>query len=138
MNGCLPLPSLSPKAPNPHPNEKEPLTRAQLRFYTAGGVVLVLGLGAAVWAYRVAVVDSASDAIIAAGKNTKQYEYQMETYGGKSNLLATEVTEGFLGLWHGRNLAYTLATLSVVLASLCFFYARYLTDLPPLDEAKND
>jgi len=84
------------------------------------------------------VVDSASEAIVAAAKNTKLYEYQMEAYGGKSNLLATEATDGFVGLWHGRHLAYTLATLSVVLASLCFIYARYLTDLPPLDEASDE
>ena len=129
---------LSPSLQNPDRNEREPLTLTQLRFYVAGGVVLVLGLGSAVWAYRVAVVDSASEAIVAAAKNTKQYEYQMETYGGKSNLLATEVTEWFVGLWHGRHLAYTLATLSVVIASLFFFYARYLTDLPPLDEASDD
>jgi hypothetical protein len=129
---------MSPDFQNPSQQKREPLTRAQLRVYVAGCVILVLGLGASAWAYRVAVVDSASDAIIAAARNTKQYEYQMETYGGKSNLLATEVREGFLGLWHGRRLAYTLATLAVATASMCFFYARYLTDLPPLEEAPDD
>ena len=44
-------------------------------------------------------------------------------YGGTANLLATEIREWLAGLWHGKRLAYTIATLSILIAAGCLFVA---------------
>jgi hypothetical protein len=112
------------------------LTPAQVRLYVAGYVVLIAGTIASAWAYRVAVVDEMSDSLIAQARNTKDYQGQMEYIGGNANVLGSEISGWFAGLWHGRNLAYTLAVLTIVAALVCFYIAFALPDLPPFgDEA---
>jgi hypothetical protein len=110
------------------------LTPAQVRLYVAGYVVLIGGTIASAWAYRVAVVDEMSDSLIAQARNTKDYQGQMEYIGGNANVLGSEITGWFVGLWHGRNLAYTLAVLTIIAALLCFYIAFALPDLPPFGD----
>jgi hypothetical protein len=62
---------------------------------------------------------------------TKQYLRQMEMYGGSANVLATEFREWWGGLWHGRELAYTVAVLSVLLAGVVFVHLTPLPDVDP-------
>jgi len=115
------------------------LTPAQVRLYVAGYVVLIAGTIASAWAYRVAVVDEMSDALNAQARNTRAYQGQMEYLGGKANVLGSEISGWFAGLWHGRNLAYTLAVLTIVAALMCFYIAFALPDLPPFgDETPKD
>jgi hypothetical protein len=115
------------------------LTPAQVRLYVAGYVVLVAGTIASAWAYRVAVADEMSDSLMAQARNTKDYQGQMEYIGGKANVLGSEISGWFAGLWHGRNLAYTLAVLTIIAALLCFYVAFALPDLPPFgDEPHKD
>jgi hypothetical protein len=112
------------------------LTPAQVRLYVAGYVVLIAGTLGSAWAYRAAVVDEMQDALAAQARNTKDYQGQMEYIGGKANVLGSEMTSWVAGLFHGRHLAYTLAVLTLVAASLCFYIAFALPDLPPFgDEA---
>lgn len=47
---------------------------------------------------------------------SKMFLHDLELYGGKANLLAAEFREWFAGLWVGRNLAFTIAVLSVAAA----------------------
>ena len=55
---------------------------------------------------------------------TKKYLHDLQLYGGTANVLAAEFEDWFTGLWHGRNLAYTLAVLTVLLVlALRFFLA---------------
>jgi hypothetical protein len=110
------------------------LTRAQVRLYVAGYVVLIAGTVASAWAYRVASRDEMSDALMAQARNTRDYQGRMENIGGKANVLGSEIQEWFSGLWHGRNLAYTLAVLAVGAALLCFYVAFALPDLPPFGD----
>jgi hypothetical protein len=49
-------------------------------------------------------------------EDTKQYLRQMEVYGGKANVLASELREWFVGLWHGKTFAFTVLVISVLLA----------------------
>jgi hypothetical protein len=49
-------------------------------------------------------------------EDSKQYLRNMEVYGGKSNLIASEVREGFASLWHGKRLAYTVAVITLLAA----------------------
>ena len=62
---------------------------------------------------------------------SKRYIHDMEVYGGKANVLAAEFREWFASLWHGRNLSYTVAVLTVVLVLIVRFFT---TPLSPEDE----
>ena len=46
---------------------------------------------------------------------------QMEMIGGQADVLAIGIREWFDGLWHGRRLAYTVATIAVV-GSFCYWW----------------
>lgn len=62
---------------------------------------------------------------------TKAYLRQLEVYGGQANVLATEIREGFAGLWHGKPLGITVAVLGVLLCA----GLRFVADpLPPEDD----
>ncbi len=60
-------------------------------------------------------------------EDSKKYLRQMEEYGGTANVLASESREWFLGMWHGRRLAITIAFLSLLAAGVSFIA---LTPLP--------
>jgi hypothetical protein len=113
---------------------QQALTRAQIWLYVAGYVILVAGSVASAMVYRGAAARDANDAIISGLSDTKRNEYRLEMYGGKANVLATEIHEWFAGLWHGRHLAYTLAVLAFAAALICFLIAFFLPDLPAFDD----
>jgi hypothetical protein len=116
----------------------QPLSRAQVRFYVAGVAVLVLGSLASAWAYRSAFVDDMADQLAADALQSRNAQGQLEYIGGKSNVMASDIQEWFVGLWHGRHLAYTLAVLSIACALACFYVAFALPDLPPSDGGKKE
>ena len=60
--------------------------------------------------------------------NSKIYRRSLELYGGKANLLATDFSRWFDGLWHGQALALTVAVLTALAAALYYFFAY---PLPP-------
>jgi hypothetical protein len=64
----------------------------------------------------------------------KKYVLELERYGGKANVATAELLQWFNALWHGRNLAYTVAVLTV-LAALLFWV---MSTLPPADETPSD
>jgi len=55
-------------------------------------------------------------------EDSKKYVRGLELYGGKANVLVDELRRGFVGLWHGKSLAFTVACLSILI-SFGFFYA---------------
>ena len=66
---------------------------------------------------------------------TKLYRHQLEVYGGQANVLAAEFRDWFDGLWYGRNLAYTIAVLTVLLVgAVRFGTAMSLADLEDEEE----
>jgi hypothetical protein len=95
----------------------------------AAGIVLV-GLVAATIIYGTA--GSAANRAGERPEDSKQYLRQMEVYGGTANVLASQVRELFAGLWRGRTLAFTVASLSVILAAAAFIA---LTPLPSRTES---
>lgn len=111
--------------------QSQRLTRAQVRLYAVGYAILAAGSACSYWAHRVAVSDELGDALMAQARDTKGYQGQMEYLGGKANVLGHDITSWFVGLWHGRNLAYTLAVLTLLAALICFYVAFALPDLPP-------
>jgi hypothetical protein len=78
-------------------------------------VILVLGLGGALWIY-VAAALAPGDASGEDPTDSKQYQRQMELYGGKANVLAAELMRWLGSLWHGRRLALTVACATVMVA----------------------
>ena len=82
--------------------------------------ILAVGFGAAVVAW-----------IVAGGRpenplgydplDNKKYIHDLQVYGGTANVLAAEFREWFAGLWYGRNLAYTIAVLTVLVVLVVRF-----------------
>jgi hypothetical protein len=66
--------------------------------------------------------------------DTKKYVRDLEMYGGKANVLATQIREWFVGLWHGTNLAFTVAVLTVLLVLVIRFLS---IPLPPRPVARS-
>ena len=64
--------------------------------------------------------------------DTKKYLHDLEVYGGKANVIAAQFRDWFDGLWHGKQLAFTVAVISVLAAGAFKFFA---TPLPPEPEA---
>jgi len=96
-----------------------PETRlTRIRRITTG--ILAAGLGGATLIYLTAA-PRAANPLGYEPEDTKKYLRELEVYGGKVNVLATELRRWFEGLWHGRSLAFTVACLTVLLA-ICFWF----------------
>ncbi len=112
------------------------------RLYLISSVILLSGFGSSAWIYLTAENDSGAVLRYEEGggqvypvspEDSKMYMHDLELYGGKVNVLANELTRWFVGLWHGRTLAYTVACIAVII-SFGFFLAA--GNLPP--ETKSD
>jgi hypothetical protein len=88
-------------------------------------VILVAGLASALMIYRTAGEDSSyvlgyeegdgSDRAIAP-QDSKKYLRDLELYGGKMNVLSTELSQWFSGLWRGESLGLTVAVITILLS----------------------
>lgn len=86
--------------------------------------VAAAGLGAALVLYFVAGPEP-ENPLGYDPLDTKLYRHDLELYGGQANVLAAEFREWFAGLWYGRNLAYTVAFLTIAaVVAIRFFTAR--------------
>ena len=98
-------------------------------------IILLVGLGSAIFIYQTANDDSSGvlGYQIIGGtiypimpENTKIYKHDLEIYGGKAAVLADEFRRWFIGLWHGRSLAFTIACITILASFAGFFTARHL------------
>ena len=112
-------------------------------------ILLVIGLGSAVFIYRTAgnseyspsntigyeqgEYDGSSYPI--RPEDSKSYQRSMELYGGKANLLADELRRWFLGLWEGKSLAYTIACITLFVSLTLFGAAHYVLPALEADDA---
>lgn len=103
------------------------------RFDLAGTLILVVGLVIAAVIY-VTAADDNSAAVNQELTNTKRYEYELERIGGKAAVLAAEFNQWFESLWHGKQLASTVAFFSIAVALGCFLIAHVLSDDLPRDD----
>ena len=106
-----------------------------LRLYVSGVLVLIIGLGSALWVYLSSISQVADDLT---AFNAKQYDFQLERIGGRQALLIARFNDWLASLWHGRQLAYTLAILAIVLALLCFWLADCLAREDPSESDSED
>ncbi len=105
----------------------------RIRQLTAG--LLAAGLGTATLIYLLAA-PQAPNPFGYEPQDTKKYLRDLELYGGKVNVLATEFMRGWGGLWHGRHLATTVAVLTLLLAFAFWFLAtRMARTADPADDS---
>ncbi len=80
-------------------------------------VAAILAVGwiasVAIW---LVVPDVAEDEAIAEIQGSREYARQVEVLGGKGALLAAQLDRWIAGLWQGKNLAYTVGALTVLVA----------------------
>lgn len=82
--------------------------------------ILAVGFGAAVAAWIVAGARP-ENPLGYDPLDNKKYIHDLQVYGGTANVLAAEFREWFAGLWYGRNLAYTIAVLTVLVVLVVRF-----------------
>lgn len=103
------------------------------RWYRRAVCVLVVGWSAALWIACTAD-DHDPDVLgydFANGQayaqrvsDSKRYRSDLERIGGKAAIYADDLNRWFEGLWQGRRLAWTVATLSGVVALGCGWMGR--------------
>jgi hypothetical protein len=126
------------------------LASLRTRLYIFSAALLLTGLGSAILIYLTADNDGDSNpgyevvgGYIYPGmhENSKRYIHDLEVYGGKAAILADEFNRWFYGLWHGKALAFTIASLTVFFSLVVFVVARSsasaLSDSPG-EEHKQD
>lgn len=89
--------------------------------------ILLLGFAAAVVIY-VTAQPPPENPLGYDPMNTKKYLHDLEVYGGKANIIAARFRDWFDSLWHGKQLGYTVAVITVMAAGVFKFFA---TPLPP-------
>jgi len=100
----------------------------------SGGLLLV-GLGAALVIFLVAqpvVVDP----LLGEPMSNKKYLRELRVMGGQGNVLAAEFQDWFAGLWEGRELAGTVAVLTVGVVLVFRFVATH-PGVPPAAPAQD-
>ena len=84
--------------------------------------ILLVGLGSAVLIYRTSENNSSGvlgyeeqggSVYPTMPEDSKKYLRDLELYGGKTNVLMDELRRGFVGLWQGKLLAFTVACITI-------------------------
>ncbi len=114
---------------------KGKITNMQTRLKLISAIILLVGLGSAISIYLTAENDSDSvlgyevvggDMYPITPENSKMYVHDLELYGGKAAVLANEFRYWFVGLWHGKSLAFTVACIAIFTSFGFFFVANHL------------
>lgn len=100
------------------------LSALRSRFDIWGAIVLVAGLLCSLYVYLTADNELILEDDL---ESSKKYVNELENYGGNANMLGTELANWFGGLWHGKNLAFTIAAVTLIVA-FWFFYVDYSSD----------
>ena len=98
-------------------------------------IILLVGLGSAVLIYRTDGNDSngvlgyeiiGGQAYPIKPEDSKMYRHDLELYGGKAAVLSDEFSRWFVGLWHGKSLAFTVAYITLFISFVVFYIANHL------------
>ncbi|SDG24151.1 hypothetical protein [Paraburkholderia phenazinium] len=108
----------------------------QVRLYLASVIILVAGLIGAAIIYATAPDPDSAELMY--GAANPQYQLELQRIGGTAEVVVAQFHQWFDGLWHGKQLAYTVAVLCAALAGACFMagHSRIFDSLhePPDDQ----
>ena len=119
--------------------------RAWLRL--ASIIILLAGAVSAVLIYWSAVnapADESGYEVIGGfvypggGQYNKKYIHDLQLYGGNAAMLSDQFMRWFSGLWHGTQLAYTVAIIAAVLSFVTFVVANNVSTCPKSDAQDDD
>lgn len=96
----------------------------QKRLQLIATVILVAGLASAVMIYLAAM--NAEERLLNDPYASKSYRHGLELYGGKMNLLASDLMRWFEGLWAGKQRAYTIAWATILIAGVIYYISRQI------------
>ncbi len=101
----------------------------KIKFISLGLLLLGWSGAAAIYAFAAPPDD---DPLLADLHSNRKYKHELAVYGGKANVVSAEFIDWFDRLWQGRNLAGTVAVVTVV-ATLGF---RFVATPPagPVDK----
>lgn len=100
-----------------------------------GAVILVVGLGGAVLIYyragnvpygALGYEDVNGTIYPIMPEDSKIYRHNLELYGGKMNVMMDDFRRWFLGLWHGKSLAFIIGCTTIIISFGFFYAANYL------------
>jgi len=103
------------------------------RLYLIAAIILLIGLGSSMLIYLTGSDDSgnALGYLIINGQaypimpeDSKMYRHDLQVYGGTYSVLADELMRWFSSLWHGQQLAYTVAVITLLISLGFFVIAR--------------
>jgi hypothetical protein len=106
----------------------------QARIRAGTHAILALGFAAAVAIYLTARPPTGNPLGYDPLEN-KAYVHDLEVFGGKANVLVAEFRDWFGSLWHGRQLAFTVAVITVLAAGAFRFFATSLPSDPEATDA---
>ena len=96
-------------------------------------IILLVGLGSAILIYQTAQNNSRGVLGYEEGngsvypimpEDSKKYLRDLELFGGKANVLMDEFRRWFVGLWHGKSLAFTVACIAIFISFGFLFVAN--------------
>ena len=100
-----------------------------------GAIIMLLGLGSSILIYQSAENDSGSvlgyeiidgSAYPIRPEDSRVYRRDLELYGGKAAMVVDDFSRWFVGLWHRKSLAFTVAGISIFISFIFFFAATRL------------
>jgi hypothetical protein len=100
-----------------------------------GAIIMFVGLGSAILIYQTAGNDSDSvlgyeiiggAAYPISPEDSRTYRRDLELYGGKAAVVTDDFSRWFVGLWHGKSLAFIVAGISIFMSFVFFFAANRL------------
>ena len=108
------------------------LANRKTRLCLIGAIVLLAGLGTALLLY-LTCGDASDDDLVYQIHHARMYRHNLQVMGGQMAVLEDDISLWFDGLWHGRSLAYTIASITVVLSAGFLLVAYHLPADPGSD-----
>jgi hypothetical protein len=100
----------------------------EARLRSGTRAILLIGFAAAIGIYLMAQPPPENP--FGDPLSTKKFVHDLEAYGGKANVVFAEFLEWFDSLWHGKQLAYTVAAITVLAAATFRFVVRRMPSQP--------
>ncbi|GAM10393.1 hypothetical protein OR1_02682 [Geobacter sp. OR-1] len=95
--------------------------KLKIKLYISSGIVFLIGMSTSIGIYLTA--QDLPESVFYDYEHSKRFRHEMEAAGGKLNMLLHEMSKEFLGLWEGKNLAYTVAAITCFAVILIIYAA---------------